>query len=69
MKLQEWVDECKYIAEQAEPFVRGYGPSEYEDKAQFLRYCTMQRNSAAREGFHDSAQYIQHCIDDLANQE
>ena len=25
----------------------------------------MQRNSAAREGFNDAEEYIQHCLDDL----
>lgn len=65
MKLSEWVEECKYVAEQTEPFVRGWGPSEFEDCAQFTRYCEMQRDTATREGFHDSAQYIQHCLDDL----
>jgi hypothetical protein len=65
MNALDWTEECKYIAEQTEPFVRGWGPSEYEDKAQFLRYCTMQRNSATREKFHDAAQYIQHCMDDM----
>ncbi len=65
MKLSEWVEECKYLTEQAEPFVRGWGPSEFEDKAQFIRYCTMQRNSAAREKFYDVEQYIEHILDDL----
>ncbi len=68
MNANDWREECSYITEQTEPFVRGYGPSEFADRAQFLRYCTMQRNSATREGFHDSAAYIQHCIDDMATQ-
>lgn len=66
MKLSDWVEECTYITEQTEPFVRGVGPSEFEDKAQFLRYCTMQRDTATRQGFHDTAQHIQHCINDLS---
>lgn len=69
MNANDWREECNYINEQADPYRRrGWGPSEFENKAQFLRYCTMQRNSATREGFHDTAQYIQHCIDDLEAQ-
>lgn len=68
MNANGWREECAYIAEQTEPYVRGYGPSEFADKAQFLRYCEMQRNSATREGFDDTASYIQHCIDDLRGQ-
>lgn len=66
MKLSEWVEECNYVAEQTEPFVRGCGPSEFANSSAFLRYCEMQRDTATREGFHDTAQYIQHCIDDVA---
>jgi hypothetical protein len=65
MNANDWREECNYITEQTEPFVLGYGPSEFEDKAQFVRYCTMQRNSATRQGFDDAAQYIQHCLDDM----
>lgn len=65
MTLMEWVEECKYIAEQTEPFVNGVGPSEFENVAQFRRYCELQRDTARREGFHDAEEYIQQCIDDL----
>jgi hypothetical protein len=65
MTLSEWSDESLYILEQAEPFTRGYGPSEFDDRAQFLRYCTMQRNSATREGFPDVAQHIDRVIRSL----
>ena len=68
MNAIDWKEECIYIAEQTEPFVRGWGPSEFADKAQFLRYCEMQRSSATREGYHDTASYIQHCIDDVIGQ-
>jgi hypothetical protein len=58
-----WQQECIYIARVTD--VRGNVPEMNHDCATFVRYCEMQRDAATREGFHDSAQYIQHCIDDL----
>ena len=60
-----WREECNYLSEQAEPYVRGYGPSEFADRGQFLRYAMMQRDTAAREGRYDAETYIQHIIDDV----
>jgi hypothetical protein len=37
------------------------------DRYCLVRYCEMQRDCATRDGHHDSAQYIQHCIDDLTD--
>lgn len=36
------------------------------DTTTFLRYCKMQRDSAEKAGFHDSALYIQEIIDDVS---
>lgn len=58
-----WAQECSYIAKVTDK--GGRAREMNNDKATFIRYCTMQRDTAARQGFDDSAQYIQHCIDDL----
>jgi len=64
MNAMQWVDECKYI----DSVVCKIVPltSFNNDWECFKRYCTMQRDTATREGFHDSAQYIQHVLDDLS---
>lgn len=59
----EWTQECAYIARVTN--VRGNVSEMNYDLPTFLRYCEMQRDVAAREGFHDTALYIQECIDDL----
>jgi hypothetical protein len=59
----EWAQECSYIARVTDK--RGNVPEMNHDKATFIRYCEMQRDAATRDGQDDSAQYIQHCIDDL----
>lgn len=63
MTCGEWVAECAYISDVTDK--RGNVREMNYDHATFLRYCEMQRDRATREGMHDSAQYIQHCIDDL----
>jgi hypothetical protein len=63
MTLTEWVKECTYIASVTDK--RGNVREMNHDAATFIRYCEMQRNAAEREGFDDSALYIQECIDDL----
>jgi hypothetical protein len=67
-----WVDECQYISCRTETFMRAerlgrkaHVPEMKNDPEVFLRYCRMQKAMAEREGKHDSAQYIQHCIDEL----
>lgn len=59
-----WVAECDYIARVTA--VRGNVREMNHDRETFIRYCEMQRDAATRAGFHDSATYIQECIDDLA---
>ena len=59
----QWVEECAYI--ERTTAVQGNVPEMNRDRATFIRYCTMQRDSASKDGQHDSATYIQHCIDDL----
>jgi len=59
----EWAAECGYI--ELVTARGGKVPALNNDTATFIRYCTMQRDMATREGRHDSAQYIQHCLDDL----
>lgn len=67
MGLIEWREECVYVQETTDSLLAGTEPLALfnGDPSCFLRYCYMQRNAAARESFHDSAQYIQHCIDDM----
>lgn len=59
----EWAQECQYISRVAEQ--RGSVSEMNHSLDTFMAYCLMQRDSATRGGFHDAAQYIQHCIDDL----
>lgn len=59
----EWSQECSYIARVTEE--RGHVSEMNYSKKTFLTYCRMMRDWATRQGFYDSAQYIQHCIDDL----
>lgn len=63
MTDSEWVGECAYIQRRTER--RKFGLEFNNDIACFIRYCIMQRDTATREGYHDSAAYIQHCIDDM----
>lgn len=59
----QWVEECQYIDRVAEK--RGKVKEMNFDTETFLRYCEMQRDQAARQGRYDTAQYIDHVIDDL----
>jgi hypothetical protein len=68
----EWSHECDYIAIvtndalTGSPVFKARALANFNgDLAVFLRYCEMQRDCATRDGKHDSAEYIQHCIDDL----
>jgi hypothetical protein len=63
MNANDWREECNYISDVTDK--RGNVKEMNYDKATFVRYCEMQRDVATREGFHDTAQYIQHCLDDL----
>jgi len=58
-----WREECNYIAAVTDK--KGRVPAMNNSTAVFRRYCEMQRNTAEREGFFDTATYIQECIDDL----
>jgi hypothetical protein len=60
---QDWTDECRYISEVTDK--KGRVKEMNYDKAVFVKYCVMQRDAATKQGFFDSATYIQHCIDDL----
>lgn len=60
----QWASECGYISKITD--MRGQVVAMNNCKATFIRYCEMQKASATRQGFHDSATYIQHCIDDLS---
>lgn len=59
----EWSQECAYIQRVTDR--RGAVREMNYEMSTFIRYCKMQRDAATREGFHDSAQYIQHCLDDM----
>lgn len=67
MNANEWREECVYIDETVTSFLAGTDPLHNfnGDPACLVRYCVMQRNSAARDGADDAAQYIQHCLDDM----
>lgn len=61
----EWVQECNYISS-----VTSKGGNVREmnnNRDTFVRYCNMQREDAVAHGRDDTAQYIQHCIDDLVD--
>lgn len=58
-----WREECEYISSVTDKL--GNVKEMNYNLNTFLRYCKMQRDRAEHEGFYDSAQYIQHCIDDL----
>lgn len=59
----DWQAECSYISRTTTK--QGRVPEMNKDRAVFLRYCEMQRAAAERDGQHDAAEYIQHCIDNL----
>lgn len=66
-----WQEECRYIAGVLALERCGVHASEVavardlRDPQVFLRYCALQRDAAALEGYHDSATYIGECMDDL----
>jgi len=64
--ISEWREECVFIQETYDSARVGTDPLKNfnGDPACFVRYMYVQRDSAAREGRDDSAQYIQHVIDD-----
>lgn len=71
----EWSRECGYISDVTDKVLRTDRAELHpamanfnHDRPCFIRYCEMQRDSATRDGRHDSAQYIQHCLDDLEGQ-
>ena len=59
----EWVAECRYIADLTSE--GGLVSTFNYDTACFKRYCEMQAKAAESEGFHDAAEYIHQCINDL----
>ena len=59
-----WREECNYISGVTSD-TGGVEPGFNNDAHCFIRYCQMQRDTATRDGFHDAAQYIQHCVDDI----
>ena len=62
----DWARECEYISDVTSK--QGRVKEMNNDQRVFLRYCEMQRDCATRDGKHDSATYIQHCIDDLTGE-
>lgn len=60
----KWTQECVYISNVTAK--RGMVREMNFSRSTFLGYCAMQRDKATREGHDDTAQYIQHCMDDLA---
>jgi hypothetical protein len=67
-----WVNECAFISQVTDNVLHGSASDKYRTLESFsgnvdtlIRYCEMQRDFATKDGFFDSAQYIDHCIDDL----
>jgi hypothetical protein len=58
----DWQAECGYISLAADK--KGKIREFNFDTDCFIRYCEMQRDAADKQGFFDSAEYIQQCIDD-----
>jgi hypothetical protein len=59
----DWSKECAFIAAVADK--QGKIQEFSYDTECFKRYCEMQANAAAKQGFLDSEEYIRQCIDDL----
>lgn len=59
----QWREECNYIDSVAEK--RGRVREMNNSLPVFIRYCTMQRDAATRDGQNDAATYIQHIVDDM----
>ena len=63
MFARQWVQECEYISRVTE---RNGKVSEFNyDPSCFARYCRMMAGKAEKQGFYDSAEYIQQCADEL----
>lgn len=69
----DWSRECDYISKTTDDALHGSASfksaalaSFNGDLACFQRYCEMQRDCATRDGKHDAAEYIVHCLDDIA---
>ena len=67
-----WQKECAYISQVTDNVLHGSASDKRRTLVNFsnnvdtlIRYCEMQRDFATKDGFFDSAQYIDHCIDDL----
>jgi hypothetical protein len=58
-----WREECNYIDRVAGK--KGKVSEMGFHLETFITYCEMQRDVATKHGFHDTAQYIQHVIDDM----
>ena len=58
-----WTEECTWISNATQR--KGIVSECNNDKACFLRYCIMQRDTATHDKFFDAAEYIQQCIDEL----
>lgn len=63
MDANSWRQECIYISGLAD--TKGDVPEMNHDHATAVRYMTMQRDAATREGFYDAATYIGECLDDM----
>jgi len=68
----EWTQECAYISNITDKCMHTPDGVQHRvmhgfnyDKEFLIRYCDMQRQCATRDGKHDSATFIQHCINDL----
>lgn len=62
----EWSKECTYISDQTQQVKAGFPGKEFNyDTNCFRRYCLIQKALSKRQGFLDSAEYIQHCLDDI----
>lgn len=61
-----WREECNFCTRAADS--KGLLKAFNYDTACFVRYLSMQRDTAERDGFHDTVTYLQHIIDDMTKE-
>ena len=63
----DWAQECAYISNETDAAQAGRTSSTFNNDPSCLRrYAQMQQKVATKQGKHDAAAYIGHCIDDLS---
>jgi hypothetical protein len=60
-RTMRWARLCQFVNHEASMLPKG------AQRAELLAFCVEEAEKATRERRHDTAQYLQHIIDDLAN--